>query len=90
MSKQAPEEKVLAQQLGGEGNHTYPDFDAMWLKIEADRQQEQAPAVVKRTKRTGFLHGRRLAFCHQLLLLLLQPQCWHPCRGNGILHLVRD
>lgn len=71
MSKQAPEEKVLAQQLGGEGNHTYPDFDAMWLKIEADRQQEQAPAVVKRTKRTGFLHGRRLAFLSSIAFVIV-------------------
>ncbi|MGG3309496.1 DUF4179 domain-containing protein [Paenibacillus lautus] len=71
MSKQAPEEKVLAQQLGGEGNHTYPDFDAMWLKIAADRQQEQAPTVVKRTKRTGFLHGRRLAFLSSIAFVII-------------------
>lgn len=71
MSKQAPEEKVLAQQLGGEGNHTYPDFDEMWLKIEAGRQQEQAPTVVKRAKRTGFLHGRRLAFLSSIAFVII-------------------
>ncbi|MDR0267307.1 DUF4179 domain-containing protein [Paenibacillus sp.] len=71
MNKQAPEEKVLAQQLGGEGDHTYPDFDAMWLKIEVDRQQEQAPTVVKKTKRTGLLHGRRLAFLSSLAFVII-------------------
>ncbi|MFU1797415.1 DUF4179 domain-containing protein [Paenibacillus azoreducens] len=71
MSKQAREEKVLAQQLGGDGSHTYPDFDAMWLRIEADREQEQAPIAVERTKRTGFLHGRRLAFLSSIAFVII-------------------
>ncbi|WP_019421364.1 DUF4179 domain-containing protein [Paenibacillus sp. OSY-SE] len=61
MKKRTNEIKNLSQQLGDDGNHSYPDFDAMWMRIEAaiNAQDKQKTSASSRT--VPLFRGRRLA-----------------------------
>lgn len=68
MNKETHEEKALARQLGDEVRHTYPDFDAMWVRMEAARQEQEATGSARRKM---FPRGRRLAVLSAVALVLI-------------------
>ncbi|WP_374018313.1 DUF4179 domain-containing protein [Paenibacillus thiaminolyticus] len=70
MSKEIRVETDLARRLGDEGGHDYPDFDAMWTRIDLARQEPEAEAT-RRQGRTMFLCGRRLAILSMVVLVLI-------------------
>ncbi|PZM67681.1 DUF4179 domain-containing protein [Paenibacillus dendritiformis] len=70
MSKETRVETDLARRLGDEGGHDYPDFDAMWTRIDAARQEYEAESL-GRQGRTMFLRGRRLAVLSAVALVLI-------------------
>ncbi|MBD8499534.1 DUF4179 domain-containing protein [Paenibacillus arenosi] len=52
----------LSQQLGNKDDHPYPDFDAMWTRIEAARNEKDEPITAAAPIQTKSLfRGRRLA-----------------------------
>ncbi|MCE5170951.1 DUF4179 domain-containing protein [Paenibacillus profundus] len=61
MKKRTNEIKNLSQQLGDDGNHSYPDFDAMWMRIEAARNAQDKKKTSASSRTVPLFRGRRLA-----------------------------
>ena len=62
----------LFQQLGDEGNHSYPDFEAMWMWIEAARnEQDDRRISAASLQMRPLFHGRRLAVLSVAVFVLL-------------------
>ncbi|MGG3839413.1 DUF4179 domain-containing protein [Paenibacillus thiaminolyticus] len=70
MNKETRVETDLARRLGDEEGHGYPDFDAMWTRIDVARQEPEAESA-RRQGRTMFLRGRRLAVLSAVALVLI-------------------
>ncbi|MCY9702756.1 DUF4179 domain-containing protein [Paenibacillus alvei] len=72
LEKKTNEATNLSQQLGDEGSHSYPDFEAMWMRIEAARseQDEQGTSATPLQTKPLF-RGRRLAVLSLAAFVLL-------------------
>ncbi|MEQ7051706.1 DUF4179 domain-containing protein [Paenibacillaceae sp. P-4] len=72
LEKKTNEITNLSQQLGDEGSHSYPDFEAMWMRIEAakNEQDEQGTSAAPLQTKPLF-RGRRLAVLSLAAFVLL-------------------
>lgn len=72
LEKKTNEATNLSQQLGDEGSHSYPDFEAMWMRIEAARNEQDEQGMSAAPLQTKPLfRGRRLAVLSVAAFVLL-------------------
>ncbi|UHA73345.1 DUF4179 domain-containing protein [Paenibacillus sp. 481] len=83
MKKRANEIVNLSQQLGDDSNHSYPDFDSMWMRIEAARNEQGELKTSATSLHTRALfRGRRLAGLSVAVFILLATPALAYMTGN--------
>ncbi|MFD0715666.1 DUF4179 domain-containing protein [Paenibacillus sp. GCM10027626] len=74
MDKKTRAESALARRMGDEESCDYPDFEAMWARIEAAKHQPEAEFDRGRQARAVRPRGRRLAlFATAAFVMLATP-----------------